>query len=290
MNGYGERVGNCNLITVIPIVELKLKYKALPKNKLTELTEMSRFTDELANQNHDIRAPFVGITSFAHKGGMHVNAVNKVSEGYEHINPALVGNQQRILIGELSGKTNVMMRAKNLGIHLEEKSETTKDILNQIKALENKGYEFEAADASFELLIRKHQKSFKPFFEIVEYHTTTRTNALHEYDMCEATAKVLIKDKLIHTVSSGSGPISALDKALRRALSKAYPEIEKMHLFDYKVRIINSSAGTDAVTRVLIKSSDGQNEWITVGASTSIMEASMAALTDSVEYFLLKNK
>lgn len=288
MNGYGERTGNCNLTTVIPILELKCGKRVLPEGKLVELGEVSRFVDELANQKPDNRAPFVGASSFAHKGGMHVNAVNKVSKSFEHIDPKLVGNVQRILVGELSGRTNVMMKARQLGIHLDEKSEKTKQILNIIKKLENNGYEFEAADASFETLVRKNLESREPYFKLDEYHVSVRRNVPHDFTTCEATVKIYVKDKLIKTVADGDGPVNALDEALRSALIQRYPQIEKIHLVDYKVRIVNPTAGTAAKIRVLIESTDGQHEWDTIGVSDNVIEASWLALVDSVEYFLRK--
>ncbi|MFZ5805689.1 MAG: citramalate synthase [Verrucomicrobiota bacterium] len=289
-NGYGERTGNCNLTTVIPILEIKMRKTVLPENKLAQLREISRFVDELANQNPDTRAPFVGISSFAHKGGMHVNAINKVASSFEHIDPALVGNTQRVLVGELSGRTNIMMKARQLGIQLDEKSERTRQILQKIKKLESQGYEFEAADASFELLVLKSLEIVKPFFKLNEYHASVRKNATHGFSTCEATLKIEVDDHLMKTVDDGDGPVNALDGALRKALIQRYPQLAKMHLVDYKVRIINPTAGTAAKIRVLIQSTDGQKEWGTVGVSDNVIEASWQALTDSIEYFLLKSQ
>ncbi|MEM9444137.1 MAG: citramalate synthase [Verrucomicrobiota bacterium] len=288
MNGFGERTGNCNLTTTIPILELKMNRPSLPSGHLKQLREVSNFVDELANQNHDSRAPFVGLSAFAHKGGMHVNAVNKTGISYEHIDPDLVGNRQRILVGELSGRTNVMMKASQLGISVEEKSEETKKILQAVKKLEMEGYEFEAADASFELLVRRQLGNYTPFFELVEYHVSLRKNDELHFTNCEGTIKIRIDGKLIHTVANGDGPVNALDEALRKALKVKYPEIEQIHLYDYKVRIINSSAATAARTRVLIESKDSIDVWGTVGVSDNVIEASWLALVDSVEYFLMK--
>ncbi|MDR0534244.1 MAG: citramalate synthase [Verrucomicrobiales bacterium] len=288
INGFGERTGNCNLTSVIPILELKLKQLVLPEGHLRQLSEISCFVDEIANLHHDTRAPFVGLSSFAHKGGMHVNAVNKSDVTYEHIDPALVGNQQRILVGELSGRTNVMMKARELGIKLEEKDPRTKQILDLVKSLENEGYEFEAADASFELLIRKNLHPHAPFFELVEYHTSFRRNAKNPAANCEATLYLNVNGNPANAVAKGDGPVNALDQALRQALITHYPQIAQVALIDYKVRIINSSSGTAARTRVLIISSDGKNEWGTVGVSDNVIEASWLALVDSVEYHLLR--
>jgi 2-isopropylmalate synthase len=289
MNGYGERTGNCNLTSVIPILELKLKRPSLPAGRLAQLSDMSHFVDELANLNHDPRAPFVGISSFAHKGGMHVNAVNKAGNSYEHIDPAIVGNHTRILVGELSGRTNVMLKARELGLPLDEKSEQTRQILEEIKKLENEGYEFESADATFELLVRKKLQGRRPFFELDEYHISARKNMVLGTDTCEATVKLRVGSEVFHTVADGDGPVNALDAALRRALVQRYPQLDKVHLIDYKVRIINSSGGTAARIRVLIESSDGTNEWGTVGVSENVIEASWIALVDSFEYYLGKN-
>jgi len=286
INGYGERTGNCNLISVMPLLELKLQRRVLADSKLSQLSELSCFVDEVANQNHDNRAPFVGISSFAHKGGMHVNAVNKTEVSYEHITPELVGNRQRILVGELSGRTNVMLKARELGITLDEKDPATRRILEDIKRLENEGYEFEAADASFELLVRSQLEGFKPSFELSEYHVSMRKNVTHGFTNCEATVKLMVDNEAIHTVANGDGPVNALDNSLRRALVQKYPQINAFHLIDYKVRIMDSSNGTAAKTRVLIISSDGLKEWGTVGVSDNVIEASWLALCDSVLYYL----
>jgi 2-isopropylmalate synthase len=270
----------------MPLLELKLQRRVLADSKLSQLSELSCFVDEVANQNHDNRAPFVGISSFAHKGGMHVNAVNKTEVSYEHITPELVGNRQRILVGELSGRTNVMLKARELGITLDEKDPATRRILEDIKRLENEGYEFEAADASFELLVRSQLEGFKPSFELSEYHVSMRKNVTHGFTNCEATVKLMVDNEAIHTVANGDGPVNALDNSLRRALVQKYPQINAFHLIDYKVRIMDSSNGTAAKTRVLIISSDGLKEWGTVGVSDNVIEASWLALCDSVLYYL----
>ncbi|NJK93139.1 MAG: citramalate synthase [Blastochloris sp.] len=290
INGYGERTGNCNLTSVMPLLELKLQQPCLPEGKLAQLSELSFYVDELANQNHDNRAPFVGISSFAHKGGMHVNAVNKTEVSYEHIKPELVGNRQRILVGELSGRTNVMMKARELGLELDEKAPATRVILDEIKKLEKDGYEFEAADASFELLVRRHLDHFQASFELGEYHVSMRKNAIHGFTNCEATVKISIDGQILHTVANGDGPVNALDNSLRQALMQRYPQVAGFHLIDYKVRIMDSASGTAAKTRVLITSSDGHREWGTVGVSDNVIEASWLALCDSAQYYLLTQK
>lgn len=290
INGFGERTGNCNLTSVIPILELKMNQPVLPDSRLRQLTALSRFVDEIANLNHDIRAPFVGQASFAHKGGMHVNAINKSAVSYNHIDPDQVGNRQRILVGELSGRTNVMMKARELGLELDEKSAGTRDILREIKQKEAHGYEFEAADASFELLVLRHLQPLPTWFELQEYHVSMRRNTVHGFTNCEATTKILIDGELSHMVANGDGPVNALDSSLRRALREKYPEVTDLHLVDYKVRIIDSASGTAARIRVFILSSDGDREWGTVGVSDNIIEASWIALVDSIEYLLLKKR
>jgi 2-isopropylmalate synthase len=287
MNGYGERTGNCNLTTLLPILELKLGKKVLPEGNLRELSELSGFVDELANLHHDPRAPFVGRTAFAHKGGMHVNAVNKIASSFEHIDPSSVGNHQRILVGELSGGANVMMKARELGLTVEEKSPQTRAILAKIKKLEKEGYEFEAADASFELLVRRSLEKIPAPFQIESYKVEVIRARPSARETSHATVAVQIGKKIQKTSAKGDGPVNALDAALRKALLPSFPSLRKMKLIDYKVRIVSSRGGTAARIRVLVESSDGTREWGTVGVSTNILEASALALTDSLSYFLL---
>jgi len=289
VNGYGERTGNCNLITTIANLQLKMKCMVLPEEKVAELRDLSLFVDEVANQRPSGRAPFVGASAFAHKGGIHVNAVNKLSASYEHIRPELVGNSQRVLVGELAGRANIMLKAKTLGLELGEKSPEALKVLDQIKHLENQGYEFEAADASFQLLVRKALDQYKPFFELVEYHVSIRKNADLNLDVSEATLKLKVNGEKVYTVAEGDGPVNALDAALRSALVKFYPRLEQMKLVDYKVRIIDSKSGTAAKTRVFIESSDGDSTWATVGVSLDIIEASWLALRDSVDFLLSRH-
>ncbi len=290
MNGFGERVGNCNLTTVIPNLQLKLGKRVVSDESLAKLRELSLYVDELANQRHNKRAPFVGASAFAHKGGTHVNAVNKLARSYEHIQPELVGNLQRVLVGELSGRTNVMLKARELKLAVDEKSPETKTILDKIKQLENEGYEFEAADGSFELLVRKVLEHVEPFFELIEYHVSYRRSSEHAIDACEATVKLKVRGEKVYTVAEGDGPVNALDAALRQALVRFYPIIAEIRLIDYKVRIINSNEGTAARTRVLIESTDGNATWNTVGVSDNILDASWIALTDSMEYRLMRKE
>jgi 2-isopropylmalate synthase len=289
VNGYGERTGNCNLITAIANLQLKLGRRVLGDEKLAELRDLSLFVDEVANQRPSGRAPFVGSAAFAHKGGIHVNAVNKLAASYEHIRPELVGNSQRVLVGELAGRANVMLKARTLGLQLGEKSPEAAKVLEEIKRLENQGYEFEAADASFELLVRKTRGEYQPLFELVEYYVSILKDNVHGKDTSEATIKITVNGESVHEVAEGDGPVNALDAALRKALVRFYPQLAKMTLVDYKVRIIDSAHGTAAKTRVFIETSDGDlATWGTVGVSYDIIEASWLALRDSVDYFLAR--
>jgi 2-isopropylmalate synthase len=291
VNGYGERTGNCNLVTTIPNLQLKMGLRVLSDESLAQLRNLSLFVGEVANQRPSRRAPFVGNSAFAHKGGIHVNAVNKLARSYEHITPELVGNHQRVLVGELAGRANIMLKARTLGLKLEEKSPETLAVLEKVKHLENEGYEFEAADASFELLVRKALDQYSPFFELVEYHVSIRKNSAHGFDSCEATIKLSVNGEKVYTVAEGAGPVNALDAALRSALIRFYPRLAQMELVDYKVRIIDSKSGTAAKTRVYVETSDGDSRWATVGVSYDIIEASWLALRDSVDYLLArKNK
>lgn len=290
INGYGERVGNCNLTSVMPNLQLKMGIPVVPD--LARLREVSLFVDELANSQHDIRAPYVGSTAFAHKGGIHVNAVQKLARSYEHIRPEEVGNSQNILVSELSGQSNVLLKAQSLGLKLEKGSPQVAAILQEIKRRESLGYEFEAADGSLDLLIRKVLQHHQPLFELLEYHCTFRRSGINDdaCDTCEATVKLRINGERVYTVDEGDGPVNALDAALRKALRPAYPQIDEIKLEDYKVRILDSKQGTAARTRVLIVSTDGKNDWGTVGVSDNVIEASWLALVDAIEFKLLSLK
>ena len=290
INGYGERTGNCNLTTVIPNLQLKMGRTVLAPEKLAQLKSLSHFVDEIANQPHDKRAPFVGDSSFAHKGGIHVNAVNKLAKSYEHIDPSLVGNRQRVLVGELSGRGNVAYKAKELGIDIAEKSPEALRILEEVKKREAAGYEYEAADASFELLVRQCKSEKIHFFKLKEYHVSIRRVTAFGYKVAEATLKLDIDSGENYTVAEGDGPVHALDRALRKALCVHYPEIAGVKLIDYKVRILDSHFGTEAKIRVFITSSDGHNEWTTTGVSGDIIQASWLALEDALNYYLLKHR
>jgi 2-isopropylmalate synthase len=288
INGYGERVGNCNLITVIPNLQLKM---GLPVTQdLSQLREISLFVDEMANVVHDVRAPFVGASAFTHKGGLHVHAVQKLARTYEHIDPSLVGNRQNIVISDMSGQSNILVKAATLGFDLKKGAPEVNEILKRVKQLENEGYEFEAAEASLSLLIQKVLRHHRPMWELLEYHTTYRRSGTGACDTCEATVKLRVGDVNEYTVAEGSGPVNALDAALRKALLPFYAQIDSVRLEDYKVRIIGGQLGTAARTRVLIISTDGKNSWGTVGVSDNIIEASWLALTDSLEYKLLADE
>jgi 2-isopropylmalate synthase len=287
MNGYGERTGNCNLTTVIPNLQLKMGIHVVPD--LTKLTALSKFVDELANLPHFARAPFVGSSSFSHKGGTHVNAVQKLARSYEHVEPAAVGNRQIVLVSDLSGQDNILKKAKELGFDLK-RGEEARGILDLVKQRENDGYEYEAADASFELLLRRELRLYKPRFKLLEYHTTHRTHGERGFENTEATVKIELNGEAVYTVDVGDGPVNALDRALRKALRQAFPEIDRVTLCDYKVRILDSKAGTAAKTRVLIESTDGESEWGTVGVSFNIIDASWEALVDALEYFLTRGQ
>lgn len=286
INGYGERVGNCNLITVMPNLQLKMGIDL--GIDLTRLRELAYFVDELANVPHDIRAPYVGLAAFTHKGGLHVHAVQKLARTYEHVDPALVGNERIISISDMSGQSNVLVKAEAMGIPLAKGSPEVNKVLAEVKRLESEGYEFEAAEASFELLIRRQLGREIRSFDLIEYHTTHRHHPHNHIETTEATVKISVDGNAEYTVDEGDGPVNALDKALRKALLPHFPKIARVRLEDYKVRIIDSGTGTAAKTRVLIVSSDGLQTWGTVGVSTNIIDASWQALVDSLEYFLMK--
>lgn len=287
INGFGERTGNCNLISVIPTLQLKMGMRGVPAKSLPKLKELSEFVNEVANVRHDVRAPWVGQTAFAHKGGMHVHAIEKVGRSYEHINPEAVGNFRRVLVSDMSGRTNILMKAKELGFKLAADAPETRQITSRVKDLEAAGYEYEAAEASLALLIRgilEHNPEL--LFTVEAYHVSMRSHG--KDSVCEATVKVRVGEKVSHTVAEGDGPVNALDGALRAALGHLFPQLRRIHLVDYKVRILDGVAGTAAKTRVLITSTDGKREWGTVGVDENIISASLQALVDSMEFALLR--
>ena len=286
INGYGERTGNCNLTSVIPILQLKLNRPVLPPKSLPKLKELSEFVDEIANVRHDPRQPWVGQTAFAHKGGMHVHAIDRVARSYEHIDPEAIGNHRRVLVSDMSGRTNILMKAQELGFTIAPEAPETRTITAEVKRLENEGYEYEAAEGSLALLIGKSLKHQEPPFKVEGYHVSVRRD--RSISVCQASVKVQVDGVTEHTIAEGDGPVNALDGALRMALMKFFPQLKKVQLEDYKVRILDSSAGTGARTRVLIESTDGKEEWGTVGVHDNIIEASVQALSDSFEYSLMK--
>jgi len=287
INGIGERCGNADLISVIANLALKKTgYEVLRAEGVRHLTELSRYVYELANMNFRPNQPFVGRSAFAHKGGMHVHAVNRITESYEHIDPEAVGNQRRVLVSELSGRSNIV--AKTTKFRLDSDRELMAAILDRVQILENEGYQFEAAEASFELLVKRVAGNYSPWFERMHYRVNVETDQGEE-PLTEATIKLRVRDRNEHVVAEGDGPVNALDSALRKALLPAFPNLGKMHLVDYKVRVINSTEGTAARVRVVIESADEHDVWSTVGVSENIIEASWLALIDSVEYKLFKD-
>jgi 2-isopropylmalate synthase len=285
VNGYGERTGNANLITILPSLFLKLETTAACAAHLTQLRELSLLFDELANLRPDTKAPYVGASAFAHKGGLHANAAQKVKSSYEHIDPALVGNRTRVLVSDMAGRSSVVLKARELGFELDEKSEAIKPLIEELKDLEFRGYEFEAADASLQLLIARHLGRRTDFFAVEGYRVIIER---HKGELwAEATVKIRVGDRSYHTVAEATGPISALDRALRLALEKEFPQLAEMQLRDYKVRILESNQGAGSRTRVLVESGDGHAVWGTVGVSDNIVDASWEALREAVVYKLL---
>ncbi len=281
INGYGERVGNANLCSIIPNLQLKMGLTCLAEEKLAHLTELSAYIAEVANLPHDRHLPYVGESAFAHKGGIHVSAILKNEVSYQHINPSLVGNGRRTLVSELSGRGNVLDISRQLGLELSK--DQAGDIVAQIKALEARGFTFEGADASVNLLLQQMQPDYQPPFELVDFMVVVEHRQGRGM-LAEATVKVRVGDKIMHTAAEGNGPVNALDAALRKALVGAYPELDGVRLSDYKVRILDSENGTSAAVRVLIDTRNGASGWSTVGASTNIIEASWRALADSMAY------
>lgn len=288
INGIGERCGNADLTGIIP--SLALKMGCTVSTDLAQLTEVSRYVDEMRNALPHKHQPYVGLSAFAHKGGIHVSAVQRNERTYEHIQPEAVGNRRRILVSEQSGQSNVMVKARELGIALEKDSDAARRVLEEVKRREHAGYEYEAADASFELLVRRALGLYTPSFEVLGFRVTDEGQAGKV--VSEATVKVRVQGVEEHTAADGDGPVNALDSALRKALRPFYPVLERITLVDYKVRVLTGSnlAGTAAKVRVLVESSDGKNLWGTVGVSTNIIEASYEALLDSIEYKLMHDK
>jgi 2-isopropylmalate synthase len=294
INGYGERSGNANLCSIIPALKLKMGINCISDENLARLTDVSRYVSELANIIPDPHLPYVGASAFTHKGGLHVSAMMKHEGSYQHIKPDLVGNRSQVLVSELSGLSNITYKAKELGLDIP-KGERAKAVLDKIKALEKQGFQYEGAEASFELLLRRTDPDYRPPFELVDFmvvverHRRTPTISDRiENMLAEATLKVKVRGEMIHTAAEGNGPVNALDAALRKALLHFYPSLAAVKLMDYKVRILEGSDGTRSMVRVLIESSDGEHDWRTVGSSANIIEASWIALADSLEYWLLR--
>jgi 2-isopropylmalate synthase len=281
INGYGERCGNANLCAIIPDIELKLGYSCLPKGRLSELYDLSHFVAEVANVPANEHAAFVGRSAFAHKGGVHVAAIRRDPTSYQHIEPELVGNECRVVVSELSGRANVLSKAEEMGVSVS--SVEGAAVLEQIKRAEAQGFAYEAAEASVALLIARSEASYEAPFEVLEFQTAVGRRQGTEM-FSEATVKLRVHGDVVHTAGEGNGPVSALDQAIRKAIRTTYPAVADVHLSDYKVRILDGKNGTSATVRVLIDSRSHDASWSTVGASTNIIEASLLALVDSLEY------
>ncbi|MBI5650305.1 MAG: citramalate synthase [Chloroflexi bacterium] len=280
INGYGERCGNANLCAIIPDLELKFNLRCVPNGKLAQLTTLAHAVAEIANLAPDDHAAFVGRSAFAHKGGIHVAAQRRNAMSYQHINPGIVGNEARVLVSELSGKGNVLSKAEEL--HLEN-VENASEVLQQIKELEARGFHFEGAEASIELMLRRQQPDYRAPFELLDFMAVVEHREGRGM-FAEASVKLRVNGEIVHTVADGNGPVNALDYAIRKALRPVYPAIDNFQLEDYKVRILDSDAGTGATTRVMIDTANHTSRWSTVGAGTNIIEASWLALADAVEY------
>lgn len=288
-NGYGERCGNADLVPVIGILKLKLGIDCISNEKLKQLTKTAHFISEISNMKQMPNQPFVGASAFAHKGGVHIDAVLKNPASYEHVAPELVGNHRRVLVSELAGKSPILIKAKEMQLDLDKKSPQAKKILKLLQNLEHEGYQFEAADASFEMLVKRALKKYKRFFDLEGFRVIIEKRKDHKV-YSEAMIKLKVNKIQEHTSSEGDGPVNALDNALRKALRQFYPMLSKMHLSDFKVRVLDEKAATAAKVRVLIQSQDEKDSWTTVGVSENIIEASWQALVDSIEYKLLKDQ
>lgn len=289
INGYGERCGNADLCSIIPNLELKMQMTCLPPGRLKNLSEVSHYIAEIANMPHNNNQPFVGYGAFAHKGGIHVSALLKDSLTYEHIDPEKVGNRRRVLVSELSGLSNLLYKARELNLDINSYDAQTRAVIKQIKELESQGLQFEGADASLELFLRKAFDQWKEHFQLKNLKVILEKNE-QDNIVSEAMIKLCANGETFHTAADGDGPVNALDNALRKALTEVYPEIKDMHLTDYKVRVLDGKDGTAAKVRVLIQSADSTGKWDTVGVSENIIEASWQALVDSINYLLMKRK
>jgi 2-isopropylmalate synthase len=286
--GFGERCGNANLSTVIPNLQLKRGYDCIPEAAMASLTETARLVAEISNIGLNTRFPYVGKSAFAHKGGMHIDGVSKKSPSFEHIPPENVGNSRRFLMSEVGGRSLILKKLKQIFPDLEKDSAETRSVIENLKTLENDGYQFEAAECSFELMVRRLLGKYKPFFELEHFTVIGEMPAPGDCRTSTAMVKVMVEGKHEVTAAEGDGPVHALDCALRKALEVFYPELKEMKLIDFKVRVLNSGEATAAKVRVLIESTDGRDIWTTVGVSTDIIEASCLALVDSIEYKLMQ--
>ena len=288
INGYGERCGNANLCSIIPDLQLKLGIEVLANDHLKELYDLSHFVAEIANLAPDEYQAYVGQGAFTHKGGVHVSAMRRNPRSYQHVDPELVGNEMSVVVSELSGKANILSMAEEHGLEINGNDEI-KEALKTIKELESRGFSFQAADASAVLLLKRQRPDYKPPFELIDFSVNVDYRQKRGI-ITEAMVKLKIGDRILHTAGEGCGPVHALDVAMRKALADDFPIIEEFHLTDYKVRILNGSAGTEAITRVLIDTQNGHHNWSTMGASANIIEASWLAFADSIEYGLMITK
>jgi 2-isopropylmalate synthase len=290
INGFGERCGNANLCSIIPALKLKMKRDCISDEQLRKLRDLSRYVYELANFAPPKHQPYVGNAAFAHKGGVHVSAIQRHPETYEHIRPEIVGNSTRVLISDLSGRANILAKAEEFRINLDSKDPVTLDILDNIKEMENRGYQLEGAEATFELMMKRALGTHKKFFTVTGFRVIDEKRHEDNQPVSEATVMVKVGGKFEHTAAEGNGPVNALDNALRKALEKFYPKLKEVKLLDYKVRVLPAGQGTASATRVLIESGDKESRWGTVGVSENIIEASYQALIDSIEFKLHKNE
>ncbi len=290
MNGLGERCGNANLCSVIPDLVVKMGYHCAAEENLARLTSISRFICEIANLPHNKYQPYVGASAFAHKGGIHVNAIQRNPETYEHIEPGLVGNMRRILLSDLAGRSSILAKAREFGLNLDSQDPIIKDIVAQLKELEAQGFQFEGAEASFELLMRKALGTYRKYFDLIGFRVIDQKSKDDGPTQAEATIMVHVGGHVEHTAAVGNGPVNALDNAIRKALEKFYPQLKEMTLLDYKVRVLPGNPGTGAKVRVLIESKDQHNKWGTVGLSYDIIEASWQALVDAICFKLIKSE
>ena len=294
INGYGERCGNANLLSVIGNLKLKLGIDCVSDEQLSHLTEVHRFAAELANMPRSRYQPYVGDSAFAHKGGLHASATAKMEESYQHISPESVGNSKHVVVSELSGRANIAIRLQEEGLSAALPKERTGELLKLLKDKESQGFQYEGAEGSFRLLVQRALPNYAPPFDLVDYLVVTERHRRMSQGsdietLCEAMVKIDVKGEIMHTVAEGNGPVNALDAALRKGLVSSFPQIMNVQLVDYKVRVVEQGPeGTGAIVRVLVESTDGERRWSTVGASTNIIEASWQALSDSLEYALLE--